>query len=102
MLVIATFFLYFDAFFNLLGGGFLFLLGLVLLIGQVGGGLGLANEKMIGYYVAVAMAFAPFILRVAYGLPLLGGGLINLMFEVALIGLLLHPDSRRYVKLWFK
>ena len=48
------------------------------------------------------MALLPFILVVAGRSNLLSGGLINLLFEVALVALLLHPMSRDYQRIWFK
>ena len=49
------------------------------------------------------MAFLPFILRIAFnGVEnIFGASLINLMFEIALVALLLHPQSRDYQKIWF-
>jgi len=48
------------------------------------------------------MAFLPFALRLLSGSSLLGYSIINLMFEVALVALLLHPQSRDYQRIWFK
>ena len=49
------------------------------------------------------MAIAPFALRfLDSGNPVAGGDLIGLMFEIALVALLLHPQSRDYQRLWFK
>jgi hypothetical protein len=50
------------------------------------------------------MAFLPFVLRIAFnGVgSIFGGDLISLMFEIALVALLLHPQSRDYQRLWFK
>ena len=51
----------------------------------------------------------PLVLRVAIAGPigLLGSGgnlasLMSLMFEIALIALLLHPQSRDYQRIWFR
>ena len=104
-LQIAVFLLYFRAFFGLLeslvfGVSPLFAL---IAIGQGVAANGIANEKRWGYSVGVAMSLAPAALRVlAYG----PGGLlsvnpITLLFEVALIALLLHPQSRDYQRIWF-
>ena len=48
------------------------------------------------------MAFLPFVLRLALGVGVFSTGLINLMFEIALIALLLHAQSRDYQRIWFK
>ena len=104
-LVIATFLLYFNGaigFLNMLSYRYLGILGLALVAGDAIGGYFIANEKKWGYYLGIAMAFSPFLLRIYYGVPVLGGGLINLLFEVALIALLLHPQSRDYERIWFK
>jgi hypothetical protein len=48
------------------------------------------------------MAFLPFILRLVFLSNPLATNIITLMFEVALIALLLHPQSREYQRIWFK
>jgi hypothetical protein len=103
-LQIAVFLLYFRAFFGVLeglaGGNPLLLL---IAIGQAVAGFGIANEKRWGYTVGVAMALAPAALRVLASGPggLLAVNPITLLFEVALIALLLHPQSRDYQRIWF-
>jgi hypothetical protein len=110
-LQIAVFLLYINAFFELLGRGSVIPLGLGLLfiVGQVGGGFGIANERKWGYGLGVVMAFLPLASGLALGglSGVLGGGanlgtLMNLMFEIALIALLLHPQSREYQRIWFR
>ena len=102
------FILYINSAFALLGllsgqYGSYALLGLLLVVGQVGGGFGIANEFKWGYLLGIAMAFAPFAVRFYFlGGPLEGAGILNLVFEVALIALLLHPQSRDYQRIWFK
>ena len=103
-LQIAVFLLYFRAFFGLLEGLFG---GAPLLIlvaaGQGAGAYGVANEKRWGYSLAVAMSFAPAAIRVLFRGPgsLFSVNPITLLFEVALIALLLHPRSRDYQRIWF-
>ncbi|MGH9164331.1 MAG: hypothetical protein ACRDZW_02310 [Acidimicrobiales bacterium] len=79
------------------------LLSVAVVAGSVAGGWGIANLKRWGYYLGVAMAFAPFILRVYYlgADALLSADLVALMFEVALVALLLHPQSRDYQRIMF-
>jgi hypothetical protein len=102
-LLIATFLLYLNAAFSLLAGGFTNPIILATIVGGIGAGFGIANEKKWGYGLGIAMAFLPFVLRVIfYGNPLAATSLISLMFEVALIALLLHPQSREYQRIWFK
>jgi hypothetical protein len=102
-LQIAVFLLYMNAVFTALFGGLASPIGLALVAGEAAGGFGIANEKRWGYNLGIAMAFLPFILRIALGgvEAVLGGSIINTMFEVALVALLLHPHSRDYQKIWF-
>lgn len=102
-LQIAVFLLYINAFFVAIFGGILNPIGILLIAGGVAGGLGIAREKRWGYGVGLLMAFLPFILRIAFGGlgAALGGSIINLMFEIALVALLLHPQSRDYQRIWF-
>ena len=68
-------------------------------------GRGIASEAKWGYALGIAVAFAPAFLRVMITgsvNALLSSDLLNLMFEIALIALLLHPMSREYQRVWFK
>jgi hypothetical protein len=103
-LQIAVFLLYINAvFLALLGGGLTHPIGIALVAGGAAAGFGIANEKRWGYNLGLAMAFLPFAFRVLVGGvdSILGGDIINLMFEIALVALLLHPQSRDYQKIWF-
>jgi len=100
-----VFLLYAQAIMLLVFGAFLSLVGLALIAGGVGAGYGIANEHKWGYGLGIAVAAFPFIARIAFGG--LGdvfatGSIIELMFEVALILLLLHPQSREYERVWFR
>lgn len=98
--------LYINGVLLLLGGAVLNLLGLALIAGLAAGGYGIANEKRWGYQVGVAAAI------VNLGLPLLIWGIddvfsnfglmLSLLFDVALVALLVHPQSREYQKIWFR
>jgi hypothetical protein len=100
-LFIATVLLYINAVFDFLSFYPLLMLSAVLLAAS---GYGIANEKRWGYGLAVAIA----ILRVALllifaGTAVLGFPLIlTLIFDGALIALLVHPQSREYQRIWFK
>ncbi len=67
-------------------------------VGGAAAGYGVANEKKWGYWLGVATASVPFLFI------LLGGPIrvISLMFDIALIALLLHTQSREYRRIWFK
>jgi len=111
-LYIAQFLLYIDAFFMALGvlfGGGLGLIGIVALTASVYGAYGIANEQKRGYQVAIIAAFLPLALRLllflfgveSFGFVLTSGNVLNVIFQYALIALLLHPMSREHQKLWF-
>jgi hypothetical protein len=97
-LQIAVFLLYINAFFAVLS---LSGVGILLAAGGVGAGYGIANERKWGYGLGLAMAFLPFVLTLLAGHSLLGTGLVTLAFEIALVALLLHPQSRNYQRIWF-
>lgn len=74
-------------------------------LGALLAGRGIASEAKWGYALGIAVAFAPAILRVLITESVnavVSSDLLNLMFEIALIALLLHPMSREYQRVWFK
>jgi hypothetical protein len=109
-LQIATFLFYFDAAFGLLAfilrpgayDGIYLLLALAVIAGQVVAGWGIANEFKWAYPLALVMALLPFLLRFFFAQNPFGTDVISLMFEIALVALLLHPQSRDYQRIWFK
>ena len=96
------FLLYFRAAFGLIFSG-LNPFWVLIAAGQAAGAYGIANEKRWGYTLGVAAAFAPAALRVLFDGPgaILSRDPIGLLFEIALIALLLHPQSRDYQRIWF-
>ncbi len=98
----ATILCYIDAVFGLLGG--LFLLNILLVAGLAAGGFGVANEKKWGYAVAVVSAVAQVaLLLLIFGVDVLGfPTILSLMFDGLLVGLLVHPLSRDYQRIWFR
>jgi len=106
-LSIAVFLLYANAVFGVLAmarfGAFP-IVYVAVVAGSVAAGWGVANERKWAYPLAIAMAFAPFLIRAYYfgTAALFSTDIINLMFEVALVALLLHPQSRDYQRIWFK
>lgn len=104
-LQIATILLYLNAALGVLYGAIASPIGLLLVLAMGAGGFGIANEKRWGYTLAVAGAVANL------GLPILVFGLddvfknvgllLALLFDVALVALLLHPQSREYQRIWF-
>ena len=102
-LVMATMLCYIQAVFGALFSLFS-PVALLLAVGLGAGGYGIANEKRWGYLVACGLA----ILQLA-ALILLAGTevlrfplILNLLFDGALVALLLHPQSREYQHIWFK
>jgi uncharacterized membrane protein len=110
-LYMATLLMYFNAGLSLLFGATYFnvsvfgihhgslIIGLLLIVGQVVGGRGIANEKKWGYAVAVVVAV---LLLAETLLSFFSGALLTLIFEIALVALLLHPQSREYRRIWFR
>jgi hypothetical protein len=100
-LVTATMLLYLNAALAVLFSlGFgLSPIGLVEVAGQVAAGLGIANEKKWGYWLGVALTALVVALLVLF---FSFAAVINLIFYLALLALLLHPQSRSYRKIWFR
>jgi hypothetical protein len=105
-LVIATFLCYVDAVFGLIFGiaATSALAALVVIAALAAGGFGIANEKRWGYAVAVLGAVLQVVMLIAYyGADVLTStAIISLLFDGALVALLLHPMSREYQRIWFK
>ena len=105
-LQIAVILLYANAVLGLLFGNVLSiwgdLIGLAGLVGFAAGGFGIANERRWGYLLGlgVASAEALTLVRIIFGDDY-SGFMISLLFAVALVALLLHPQSREYQKIWF-
>ena len=103
-LQVAVLLLYLNAVFFALAGGIfaVFPLGLAIIAGQAAGGFGIANERKWGYVLSVVMACLPLAVLLLGGLRgIFGLSLLTLMFEIALVALLIHPQSREYQKIWF-
>jgi uncharacterized membrane protein (UPF0136 family) len=122
-LQIATWLLYINGFFALVelidGGGVLhyfrvrysvgIFLGLIVVAAYVAGAFLMANEKKIGWKISVAVAATPFALTyVAYtqlSAPLryrlFGASLLSFAFDVAVLALLLHPQSKEHQRIWY-
>ena len=103
-LQIAVFLLYAKAVFGLLFQEpfrlFPFVIGVLVIAAYAAGGFGVANDRNWGYFVSVGVAVLVVVTTVLQGFPLLG--IIGLMFDIALVALLLHPQSRNYQRIWFK
>jgi hypothetical protein len=105
-LFIATLLLYFNAVAGLVFGVIAtsLLLGLAILVALAAGGFGIANEKRWGYTVGLGAAILQLVMLFGvFGSEVFSSTLIiNLIFDGALIALLLHPESRDYQRIWFK
>ena len=108
-LQIGVILLYINAALGLLSliiGGAAGLLGIAIIAAEILGAYGIANERKWGYIVGLVAAILPLALVVlaivgGYG-SILGLGIIGLIFQIALVALLLHPQSREYQRIWFK
>jgi len=99
-LMMATIIMYLNAVLGILYGAELaFPIGTVLVLGPVLAGWGIANEKKWAYWLGVVLAVTEVAFTVLY---FSAGSVINLLFYGALVGLLLHPQSRQYRKTWFR
>jgi hypothetical protein len=103
-LMTANILLYINAIFGLIYGQLFssyygFPIGAVLIIGQAVAGLGIANSKKWGYWLGVGLVavWVAFLIHYAAFVSI-----INLIFYIALLALLLHPQSRSYRKVWFR
>ena len=127
-LVIATFLLYAGVVFVLLGSNNAVGLGVAIVgdafknanaarqienfgrlfiaVGGAGAGYLIANEKKVGYLLGLVVAALPLVTKllimVRFHVGLFDFDLVNVLFEVALVALIVHPQSRSYVRLWFK
>jgi urea transporter len=105
-LQLAQILLYTNAAIELLGGLFVGQGGvfwLPIVVGQVFAAHGIANGRRSGYRLAVVFAFLPVALLVLlyakYHVVALG--IFNLLFTIALIAAVMHPQSREYQRIWF-
>ena len=73
------------------------------LIALAAGGYGIANDKRWGYNLAVGAAILQLVLvlGVAVDIGLDLGIMLALLFDGALVALLLHKESREYQRIWF-
>ncbi len=76
-------------------------------IGGAAAGYFISNERKQGYALGVAVAALPLVAKslivVRYQVnPLEFFDLLDVLFDIALFALLIHPQSRSYVRLWFK
>jgi lysylphosphatidylglycerol synthetase-like protein (DUF2156 family) len=102
-LQIAVFLLYAKAAFALLGlllGAGLGPVGFLVVLAYTAGAFGVANDQNWGYILAIAVAALVVVLSLSLGINF--RNIISLMFDVALLVLLIHPQSRTYRSIWFK
>ena len=84
-----------------------YIVAFLLTIGAAVSAWGIANAKKWGYQLGIAAAVAPFVIRfeimrrISLG-ETLSWNPIGLMFDLAIIAALLHPESRKYQKIWFE
>ncbi|MDE0162088.1 MAG: hypothetical protein OXL98_10175 [Acidimicrobiaceae bacterium] len=109
-LYIAQLLMYFQGGFSLvfamLGARSLGIYTLTIAVGKVMAAFGIANERRWGYRLGVVVAVMPLalllLLAVADTPRWLWADAIGLLFDIALVALLLHPMSRDYQRHWPK
>jgi len=99
-----------------------FILGIISVALYVFGGLLMANDLKIGYKLSIAAAAMPFVLRFLavrslaqnfetqspIGISdyvtgrIFGGSVISSAFDVAVLALLLHTQSREHQRIWYR
>lgn len=64
---------------------------------------GIANNRKVAYWAGVVLSVL-YVLWVLFSVVVGGsfGGILNLLFAGVLVVLLLHPESRHYVRTWFR
>lgn len=82
-------------------------MGLLVAVGRVAAGWGCANERKWGYQLAVVVAILPFFLLFALtSLDTIADNLVTVLFafafDILLLALLLHRETRAYQRLWFR
>lgn len=91
--------------FGVLFGGSLTISSLLIAVGEVAAAYGIANERRWGYKLGVAVAALALVgslLVLVDSFTRVWSQLIGLLFDVALVALLLHPMSRGYQRYWPK
>jgi len=85
------------------------LLAILFIAGSAGAAFLIANEKRVGWRLGVVVAASPvaaivIILLIGYPVRASLSDVIDipLLFDVALLALLLHNQTRSYEKIWFK
>jgi hypothetical protein len=78
--------------------------GLLLILLSGGSGIGIANDKRWAYALGIVAAVLPFafLIFVAVRYHLVAVNWIALAFQLALFVLLVHRQSREYVRIWFE
>ena len=82
------------------------ILSLLLTVGAAAGAFGIANELKWGYWLGVAAAIAPFVIRLGIWQRIdlsnaLQWNFIGLIFDVAILAALLHRQSAEYQRTYF-
>ena len=99
-LMIATILLYLNAAFGIIDGELAILpLGTIFVVGQGVAGWGIANQKKWGYWLGLALSV---VILASLFVSFASAGIINLVFQIAMVALLMHPQSREYKRIWFR
>ena len=82
------------------------LLGLAIAGAHIAAGYGIANERKWAYYLGVVLTALPLLGVTIYCITQRRSpfelDLVELIFQVGVFVLLIHPQSRDYQRVWFK
>ncbi len=95
-LVLGNVLLYMEGVFNIARGTFFALIG----VGMLFAGYGIANDKKFVWKLGVGASVLSILMRLtsqSIGFEVF----FSLVFPIALLILLVHPQSREYQKIWF-
>ena len=94
----------FGLVFSVLGGRSLTVYALLIAVGKLAAAFGIANEMRWAYKLGVIIAAVPILLilllAITNDVRWLWADPIGLMFDIALVALLLHSQSRSYQRHW--
>ena len=76
---------------------------LIVPLAQGGAAIGMANDSKIAWRIAIALAVSVFALigYIAFMYSVIATNIIGVIFDVAMLVLLIHDHTRKYVNVWF-
>ncbi len=76
---------------------------LIVPLAQGGAAIGMANDSKIAWRIAIVLAVSVFALigYIALMYSVIATNIIGVIFDVAMLVLLIHDHTRKYVNVWF-